>query len=183
MRGIDWGLAETLAFGSLQLDGIAVRLSGQDCGRGTFSQRHLALKHYERNETYYPLQSLESDGASSFEVVNSTLSEAGVVGFEFGYSTVDSKSLVLWEAQFGDFANGAQVHIDQFISGSEAKWGQTAGVVLLLPHGYEGQGPEHSSARLERYLQLCAEGNMFVVYPSSGCQYFHFASAPMGYLI
>ena len=156
--GIDWGFAESLAFGSLVQDEISVRLSGQDCGRGTFSQRHLALNDYQGHGKYYPLKSLEDGGHGSFEVVNSTLSEAGVVGFEFGYSTVKERSLVLWEAQFGDFANGAQVHIDQFIAGSEAKWGQTAGVVLLLPHGYEGQGPEHSSARLERYLQLCAEG-------------------------
>ncbi|MCI5065887.1 2-oxoglutarate dehydrogenase E1 component [bacterium] len=172
-EGIEWGFAENLAFGSLQLDGVAVRLSGQDCGRGTFSQRHLLLSNYEQPGRYYPLQSLEKDGAAPFEVINSTLSEAGVVGFDFGYSTVKSRSLVMWEAQFGDFANGAQVHIDQFISSSEAKWGQRAGLMMLLPHGYEGQGPEHSSARLERYLQLCAEGNMFVCYPSSGAQYFH----------
>jgi 2-oxoglutarate decarboxylase len=173
--GIDWGFAEVLAFGSLQLDGISVRLSGQDCGRGTFSQRHLMLSHYERPEKFSPLTQLQEqhDDAGNFEVINSTLSEAAVVGYEFGYSTVEKKSLVLWEAQFGDFANGAQVHIDQFIASSEAKWNQTAGLVMLLPHGYEGQGPEHSSARLERYLELCAEGNMFVCYPSCGVQHFH----------
>ncbi|MCB0353233.1 MAG: 2-oxoglutarate dehydrogenase E1 component [Bdellovibrionales bacterium] len=172
--GIEWGFAEALAFGSLQLDGCSVRLSGQDCGRGTFSQRHLALNHFEKDGRYYPLASLsEEPGVGHFEVVNSTLSEASVLGFEFGYSTIQENCLVLWEAQFGDFANGAQVIIDQFISSSEAKWNQRSGVVLLLPHGYEGQGPEHSSARLERYLQLCAEGNMFVCYPSSAAQYFH----------
>ncbi|NBW40444.1 2-oxoglutarate dehydrogenase E1 component [bacterium] len=176
--GIDWGFAEALAFGALQLDGVSVRLSGQDSGRGTFSQRHLALNHHERQERFFPLQRLqETQGGApnvgGFEVVNSTLSEAGVLGFEFGYSTIARKHLVLWEAQFGDFANGAQVHIDQFLVSSESKWGQRSGLVLLLPHGYEGQGPEHSSARLERFLQLCAEENITVAYPSSGAQHFH----------
>ncbi len=173
-EGIDWGFAETLAFGSLQNDGVSIRLCGQDSGRGTFSQRHLALRHYEGGQTYFPLQTLEdTKDKGFFEVINSTLSEAAVLGFEFGYSTINAPSLVLWEAQFGDFANGAQVAIDQFISSSEAKWNQRAGIVMLLPHGYEGQGPEHSSARLERYLQVCAEGNMVVCYPSISCQYFH----------
>ncbi len=173
-QGIDWGFAESLAIGSLQLDGCRVRLSGQDSERGTFSQRHLALADNTTGVRYYPFDTLsEKHGAAEFEVVNSTLSEASVVGFEFGYSTVETNSLVMWEAQFGDFANGAQVAMDQFISSSEAKWGQRSGVTLLLPHGYEGQGPEHSSARLERYLQLCAEGNMLVCYPTTAFQHFH----------
>lgn len=176
--GIDWGFAEALAFGTLQLDGVSIRLSGQDSGRGTFSQRHLALNHHEKQERFYPLKRFQelNGGAPTiggFEVINSTLSEAGVLGFEFGFATAAQKHLVLWEAQFGDFANGAQVHIDQFLVSSESKWGQHAGLVLLLPHGYEGQGPEHSSARLERFLQLAAEGNMVVAYPSSGAQHFH----------
>ncbi len=171
-RGIEWGFAEGLAFGSLVLEGRQVRLSGQDCGRGTFSQRHLALSHFEKPGKYLPFSQLSVNGGR-FEVYNSTLSEASVLGFEFGYSSIAKDSLVLWEAQFGDFANGAQVIIDQFIASSEAKWGQLSGLVLLLPHGFEGQGPEHSSARLERYLQLCGEGNMVVAYPSSAAQHFH----------
>lgn len=173
--GVDWGFAEALAFGSLLFDGISVRMSGQDCGRGTFSHRHLELHDVAREERYYPLQTLtqEEGLTTTFEVYNSTLSEMAVMGFEFGYAAQRSDSLVLWEAQFGDFANGAQIIIDQFISSSEAKWGQRSGLVLLLPHGYEGQGPEHSSARLERYLQLCAEGNICVCMPSTAAQHFH----------
>lgn len=171
-KGIDWGFAEALAFGSLVAEGRRVRLTGQDCGRGTFSQRHLLLSHYERPEKYSPFSKLEGNGGR-FEVYNSTLSEASVVGFEFGYASIAQDALVLWEAQFGDFANGAQVIIDQFIASSEAKWGQLSGIVLLLPHGFEGQGPEHSSARLERFLQLCGEGNMVVAYPSTAAQHFH----------
>lgn len=170
--GIDWGFAEGLAFGSLVLEGHSVRLSGQDCGRGTFSQRHLALTDNQKPGLYLPFSKLASEKAL-FEVYNSTLSENSVLGFEFGYSSVAKEALVLWEAQFGDFANGAQVIIDQFIASSEAKWNQLSGVVMLLPHGYEGQGPEHSSARLERYLQLCGEGNMVVAYPTSAAQHFH----------
>lgn len=173
-KGIDWGFAEALAFGSLVLEGKLVRLSGQDVGRGTFSHRHLALNNYEVPEIFSPITQLQTEkGAGRFEVYNSTLSEAAVLGFEFGYSTESKNSLIMWEAQFGDFANGAQVHIDQFIASSEAKWGQLSGVVMLLPHGYEGQGPEHSSARLERFLQLCGEGNMVVAYPSNAAQQFH----------
>lgn len=172
-KGIDWGFAEGLAFGSLVLDGHSVRLSGQDCGRGTFSQRHLAISNTAEAARYTPFSKLQSKDGSRFEVFNSTLSEASVLGFEFGYSAEDRNSLICWEAQFGDFANGAQVIIDQFIAGSEAKWGQLSGVTLLLPHGFEGQGPEHSSARLERFLQLCGEGNMVVAYPSKAAQHFH----------
>lgn len=171
--GIEWGMAEALAFGSIVLEGRSVRLSGQDCGRGTFSQRHLLLDHYEAPATFIPFSRLSADGKSKFEVFNSSLSEIAVVGFEFGYSSIATEDLVLWEAQFGDFGNGAQVIIDQFLASSEAKWNQLSGVTLLLPHGYEGQGPEHSSARLERYLQLCGEGNMVVCYPSTAAQHFH----------
>ena len=174
-EGIEWGVAEALAFGSLLLDGRSVRLSGQDCCRGTFSHRHLVLDNYEGGSTFSPLVELANrEGASGvFEVFNSSLSEAAVLGFEFGYSAVKRDTLTMWEAQFGDFANGAQVIIDQFITSSESKWGQLSGVVMMLPHGYEGQGPEHSSARLERYLQMCAEGNMRVCYPSTAAQHFH----------
>jgi 2-oxoglutarate dehydrogenase E1 component len=174
-EGIEWGVAEALAFGSLILEGRNVRLSGQDCWRGTFSQRHLMLDHYERPEVWSPLGTLaaENAGSGTFEVYNSPLSEAAVVGFEFGYSHIAERALVLWEAQFGDFSNGAQVLIDQFVSSSESKWWQFSGVTLLLPHAFEGQGPEHSSARLERYLQLCAEGNMTVCYCSTAAQHFH----------
>jgi len=170
---IDWGLAESLAFGSLVLDNVSIRLSGQDCGRGTFSQRHLELTDYKTDKSYFPFSKLET-GSTKFEIINSTLSEAGVLGFEFGYSSVSlDKTLVLWEAQFGDFVNGAQVIIDQFISSSEQKWHQLSGVTLMLPHGYEGQGPEHSSSRFERFLQLTADDNMRVVHPSSAAQHFH----------
>ncbi len=169
---IDWGFAEGLAFGSLLLEGTSVRLSGQDCGRGTFSQRHAVLYDTRTGKPWVPLTALARKG-SRFEVFDSSLSEAGVLGFEYGYSVVARDSLTLWEAQFGDFANGAQVLIDQFIVAGEDKWQQTSRLVLLLPHGYEGQGPEHSSARLERFLQLCAENNLQVCYPSTPAQYFH----------
>jgi 2-oxoglutarate decarboxylase len=169
---IDWALAETLAFGSLLLEGTKVRLSGQDSGRGTFSQRHAQYHDYETDRVYTPLQHL-SPSQAPFEVYNSPLSEFAIVGFEFGYSVSDPFALVLWEAQYGDFSNGAQIIIDQFISSAESKWGQPSGMVMLLPHGQEGGGPEHSSARLERYLQLCAEGNMQVVNCTTPAQYFH----------
>ena len=177
-KGIDWGFAETLAFGTLLKSGKHIRLVGQDAERATFSHRHLNIKDINvQGSTFAPLSLLsapllESNGAS-FEVYNSTLSENAATAYEYGYSLEAKDDLVLWEAQFGDFANGAQVIIDQFIASSEVKWKQTSGIVFLLPHGYEGQGPEHSSARLERFLQLCAEGNMRVCYPSNGAQYFH----------
>ena len=169
---IDWALAETLAFGTLALEGTPVRLSGEDSGRGTFSQRHVEYHDAENGRVYVPLQHL-AGGQAKFEVYNSPLSEFAVLGFEFGYSVADPLTLVLWEAQFGDFANGAQVIIDQFLASAETKWGQPSGLVLLLPHGQEGQGPEHSSARLERFLQLCAEDNLRVAYCTTPAQYFH----------
>jgi 2-oxoglutarate dehydrogenase E1 component len=169
---IDWATAEHLAFGTLLREGFPVRLSGQDSGRGTFSQRHAILYDQTSEARYIPLAHLHPDQAP-FEVVDSPLSEAGVLGFEYGYSLADPNSLVLWEAQFGDFANGAQVYFDQFISSGEAKWLRMSGLVCLLPHGYEGQGPEHSSARLERFLQLYAEDNLQVLYPSTPASYFH----------
>lgn len=174
-KEIEWGVAEALAYGTLVQDGIPVRLSGQDCRRGTFSHRHLVLDDYEKPSCWSPLGELATrlQNGGRFEVYNSSLSESAVVGFEFGYAASEPRGLTLWEAQFGDFSNGAQCIIDQFICSSEAKWGQLSGVTLLLPHGYEGQGPEHSSARLERYLQLCAEGNMSVCYPTNAAQYFH----------
>jgi 2-oxoglutarate dehydrogenase E1 component len=169
---IDWAFAEALAFGSLLLEGTPVRLSGQDSGRGTFSQRHLVLYDAMTGAEHVPLAHI-SDGQAPFTVYDSLLSEAAVLGFEFGYSVADPLALVLWEAQFGDFSNGAQVVIDQFLAGSEAKWQVQSDLVLLLPHGYEGQGPEHSSARLERFLQLCAEENMLVCNVTTPAQYFH----------
>lgn len=169
---IDWALAEALAFGSLVLEGVPVRLSGQDSVRGTFSQRHAVFYDYEDGSEHCPLRHL-APGQAPFEVYDSLLSENAVLGFEFGYSIADPHTLVIWEAQFGDFANGAQVVIDQFIAAGEDKWGQPSGLVLLLPHGYEGQGPEHSSARIERFLQLAAAANMQIVYPSTPAQYFH----------
>ena len=169
---VDWALAETLAFGSLVLEGTPVRLSGQDTGRGTFSQRHLEFYDSESGRVYVPLQHLAPDQAP-FNVWDSSLSEYAVMGFEFGYSVGDPLTLVLWEAQFGDFANGAQIMIDQFLAASEQKWGQPSGLVLLLPHGYEGQGPEHSSARIERFLVLCAENNLQVANCTTPAQYFH----------
>ena len=169
---IDWGQAEDLAFASLLVEGIPIRLTGQDTERGTFSHRHLVLHDAKTGERYAPIQNL--DGAeASFEVCNSPLSEYAAVGFEYGYSISAPEALVLWEAQFGDFVNGAQIVIDQFIVSGRAKWGQTSRLTLLLPHGYEGNGPEHSSARLERFLQLAAEGNIRVANPSSAAQYFH----------
>jgi 2-oxoglutarate dehydrogenase E1 component len=169
---VDWATAESLAWGSLLLEGIPVRLSGQDSGRGTFSQRHSVLSDVRTGKEYVPLNAVAAGGAR-FDVYDSPLSEAAVMGFEYGYSVAEHNVLVMWEAQFGDFMNGGQVIIDQFISGSEQKWGQPSGLVLLLPHGHEGQGPEHSSARLERFLILCAEENMRVVYPSTPASYFH----------
>ncbi|MGE0130755.1 MAG: multifunctional oxoglutarate decarboxylase/oxoglutarate dehydrogenase thiamine pyrophosphate-binding subunit/dihydrolipoyllysine-residue succinyltransferase subunit [Blastocatellales bacterium] len=169
---IDWAFAEGLAYGSLVMEGTSVRLSGQDSGRGTFSQRHAVMYDTRTGEPWIPLVELCNNGAS-FEVFDSSLSEAGVLGFEYGYSVIARDSLTLWEAQFGDFANGAQVITDQFIAPGEDKWQQTSRLISLLPHGYEGQGPEHSSARLERFLQLCAEDNIQVCYPTTPAQYFH----------
>lgn len=172
---MDWAFAEAVAFGSLVREGTRVRLSGQDSGRGTFSQRHAVLYDAQTGKTWAPLSELRSESKTGarFDVFNSSLSEEGVLGFEYGYSVVDQDALVLWEAQFGDFGNGAQTIIDQYIAASEDKWKQTSRLVMLLPHGYEGQGPEHSSARLERYLQLCAENNLTVCYPTTPAQYFH----------
>jgi 2-oxoglutarate decarboxylase len=169
---IDWAYAEALAFGTLLYEGTPVRLSGQDSVRGTFSQRHLVLTDFENGAVYVPLQHVHPEQAR-FEAVDSSLSEAAVLGFEFGYSVADPLTLVIWEAQFGDFANAAQVIVDNFIAAAEAKWRQPCDLVLLLPHGFEGQGPEHSSARLERYLQLAAEENMRVCNPTTAAQYFH----------
>ncbi len=173
---IDWGHAEALAFGTLLEDGVPIRLTGQDSARGTFSQRHAALYDVETNEPYVPLQHLP-EAKASFAVHNSPLSEIAVVGFEYGYTMNADEALVLWEAQYGDFANVAQPMIDQFVVSGQSKWGRTSGLVLLLPHGYEGQGPEHSSARLERYLQLAAHENIRIVNCTTAAQYFHLLRA------
>jgi 2-oxoglutarate decarboxylase len=170
---LDWAFAEAIAFGSLALEGTRVRLSGQDSGRGTFSQRHAVLYDTQTGRSWTPLSELRAEPNGQFEVFDSSLSEAGVLGFEYGYSVVTPDALVMWEAQFGDFNNVAQSIIDQYVAASEDKWQQTSRLTLLLPHGYEGQGPEHSSARLERYLQLCAANNLCVCYPTTPAQYFH----------
>ncbi|HMN23303.1 MAG TPA: multifunctional oxoglutarate decarboxylase/oxoglutarate dehydrogenase thiamine pyrophosphate-binding subunit/dihydrolipoyllysine-residue succinyltransferase subunit, partial [Ignavibacteriaceae bacterium] len=168
----DWALAESIAFGSLLLEGTPVRLSGQDSVRGTFSQRHLAFTDITNGKEYYPLNHI-SDDQARLEALDSSLSEAAILGFEYGYSVADPNALVIWEAQFGDFANSAQVIIDNFIVASYEKWNLRNNVVMLLPHGYEGQGPEHSSARLERFLILSAEDNMQVCNITTPAQYFH----------
>jgi 2-oxoglutarate dehydrogenase complex dehydrogenase (E1) component-like enzyme len=169
---IDWAMGEAVAFGSLALEGTPVRLSGQDVGRGTFSQRHLELFDVSSGKRLVPLTEIDRNQAS-FEVWNSSLSEFAVMGFEFGITLGDPATLVVWEAQFGDFVNGGQIIIDQFVSSAETKWGQPSGMVILLPHGFEGQGPEHSSARIERFLQLSAEHNMLVGNCTTPAQYFH----------
>ena len=171
-KGIDWATGEALAFGTLCMDGHLVRLSGQDCERGTFSQRHTVLYDQETEGRYIPLNNIDDDQAE-YDVINSMLSEEAVLGYEYGYSMQEPNGLILWEAQFGDFANGAQVLFDQFISSAERKWLRMSGLVCLLPHGYEGQGPEHSSARLERFLQMCAEDNMQVANCTTPANYFH----------
>ncbi|HVB65531.1 MAG TPA: thiamine pyrophosphate-dependent enzyme, partial [Nitrolancea sp.] len=178
---LDWAHAEALAFASILSDGTPIRLSGQDSERGTFSQRHLVFHDYENGTTVTPLQELDSARAS-FAVYNSPLSEASTIGFEYGYSIFAPETMILWEGQFGDFANAGQVLIDQFIASARAKWGETPSLVLLLPHGYEGQGPEHSSARLERYLQLAANDNMRVANCTTSAQYFHLLRTHAGLL-
>ncbi|MGR3722328.1 MAG: 2-oxoglutarate dehydrogenase E1 component, partial [Abyssibius alkaniclasticus] len=171
-EGIDWATAEALAFGSLLLEGFPVRLSGQDSTRGTFSQRHSGIIDQTTEERYLSLNHIR-EGQASYEAVDSMLSEYAVLGFEYGYSLAEPRALTLWEAQFGDFVNGAQIMIDQFISSGEKKWLRMSGLVMLLPHGYEGQGPEHSSARPERFLQQCAEDNWIVANCTTPANYFH----------
>ena len=171
-KNIDWATAEALAFASLLADGYGVRVSGQDVGRGTFSHRHAVLYDQENEERFVPLRHFRKK-QGLFEIVDSFLSEFGVLGFEYGYSQADPKTLVIWEAQFGDFSNGAQTIIDQFITTGERKWLRMSGLTLLLPHGHEGQGPEHTSSRLERFLQMCAEDNIQVANPTSPANYFH----------
>jgi 2-oxoglutarate dehydrogenase E1 component len=169
---IDWSAAEALALASLATEGVRIRLTGQDTARGTFSQRHAVLYDQENGDAFIPLQHLTNDQAL-VEIVNSPLSEAGALGYEYGYSLDSPDRLVLWEAQFGDFVNAAQVILDQFLSSAEDKWRRLSGLVLLLPHGFEGMGPEHSSARLERFLALAAEDNIQIVQPTTPAQYFH----------
>ncbi|WP_340302736.1 2-oxoglutarate dehydrogenase E1 component [Roseobacter sp. HKCCD7870] len=171
-QGFDWATAEALAFGSLLTEGYPVRLAGQDSTRGTFSQRHSGLIHQESEERYYPLNNIR-EGQARYEVIDSMLSEYAVLGFEYGYSLAEPNALVMWEAQFGDFANGAQIMFDQFISSGESKWLRMSGLVMLLPHGFEGQGPEHSSARLERFLQMCGQDNWIVANCTTPANYFH----------
>ena len=171
-KEFDWATGEALAFGSLLTEGYPVRLAGQDATRGTFSQRHSGFVHQETEERYYPLNNIR-EGQSHYEVIDSMLSEYAVLGFEYGYSLAEPNALVLWEAQFGDFGNGAQIMFDQFISSGESKWLRMSGLVNLLPHGFEGQGPEHSSARLERFLQMCGQDNWIVANCTTPANYFH----------
>jgi 2-oxoglutarate dehydrogenase E1 component len=170
--GIDWGFGELISLGSLLMEGVPVRLAGQDSRRGTFVQRHAVFHDRENGQEWMPLRNLSASQAK-FWIYDSLLSEYAAMGFEYGYSIENKEALVLWEAQFGDFVNGAQTIVDEFVSSAEQKWNQHSSLVLLLPHGYEGQGPDHSSARIERFLQLCAENNMTVAQPSTPASHFH----------